>query len=106
MTPAAMVAALRRMSGQLEMTVFSRTLPPINPFNSFGTHLEHHGHLPEPVDICFRDVRLEAMLEQFRKDNVVVVAKLDYLARSTAELLRITEILNAQSAGTQCSSDP
>ncbi len=41
------------------------------------------------------------MLEQLRKDDVVVVTKLDRLARSTIELLRITEVLNEKSAGIQ-----
>ena len=36
MTPATMVAALRRMSGQLAVMMPSRILPPIRPFNSFG----------------------------------------------------------------------
>ena len=36
MTPATMVAALRRMSGQLAMIMPSLILPPIRPFNSFG----------------------------------------------------------------------
>ena len=40
-----------------------------------------------------RRPRLEAMLDQLRKDDVVVVTKLDRLARSTAELLRISEAL-------------
>lgn len=31
-----MVAALRSMSGQFELMTGSLTLPPINPFNSFG----------------------------------------------------------------------
>ena len=53
-----------------------------------------------------RRPRLEAMLEQLRKDDVVVVTKLDRLARSTAELLRITEVLNEKSAGIQSLDEP
>ena len=36
---------------------------------------------------------LEAMLEQIRADDIVVVTSLDRLARSTFELLRIAEAL-------------
>jgi hypothetical protein len=39
MTPVTMVAALRRISGQLAVMMFSRTLPLIRPFSSFGTAL-------------------------------------------------------------------
>ena len=34
--PATIVAALRRISGQLELMTGSLTLPPIKPFSSFG----------------------------------------------------------------------
>ena len=37
--------------------------------------------------------QLETMLAQLRKGDVVVITKLDRLARSTAELLRIAEDL-------------
>ena len=40
-----------------------------------------------------RRPQLETMLGQLRKTDVVVVTKLDRLARSTAELLRISESL-------------
>lgn len=53
-----------------------------------------------------RRPRLEAMLEQLRKDDVVVITKLDRLARSTIELLRITEVLNEKSAGIQSLDEP
>ncbi len=50
--------------------------------------------------------QLEAMLGQLRKDDLVVVTKLDRLARSTAELLRIAEALNQKSAGLQSLDEP
>lgn len=50
--------------------------------------------------------KLEAMLEQLRKDDIVVVTRLDRLARSTAELLRIAEALNEKSAGLQSLGEP
>ncbi len=50
--------------------------------------------------------RLEAMLEQLRKDDVVVVTKLDRLARSTAEMLRTAEVLNEKSACIQSLDEP
>ena len=53
-----------------------------------------------------RRPRLKAMLEQLRKDDVVVVTKLDCLERSTIELLRITEVLNEKSAGIQSLDEP
>ena len=53
-----------------------------------------------------RRPKLDAMLEQLRKDDVVVVTKLDRLARSTAELLRIAEVLNGKSAGIQSLDEP
>ena len=56
--------------------------------------------------VARRRPRLEAMLEQLRKDDVVVVTKLDRLARSTIELLRITEVLNEKSAGIQSLDEP
>ena len=36
--------------------------------------------------------QLEKLLGQLRKDDVVVITRFDRLARSTAELLRITEV--------------
>ena len=50
--------------------------------------------------------KLEALLQQIRKDDVLVVTKLDRLARSTAELLRISEILNEKEAGIQSLDEP
>jgi DNA invertase Pin-like site-specific DNA recombinase len=50
--------------------------------------------------------QLEAMLGQLRKDDVVVVTKLDRLARSTAELLRIAEAINGKNAGLQSLDEP
>lgn len=49
---------------------------------------------------------LENMLEQLRKNDVVVVTRLDRLARSTAELLRIAETVNEKSAGIQSLDEP
>ena len=50
--------------------------------------------------------KLEEMLGQLRKDDVVVVTKLDRLARSTAELLRIAEAINERNAGLQSLDEP
>lgn len=50
--------------------------------------------------------RLEAMLEQLRKDDVVVITKLDRLARSTTELLQIAEKINEKGAGLQSLDEP
>lgn len=50
--------------------------------------------------------KLEALLKQIRKGDVLVVTKLDRLARSTAELLRISEILNEKGAGIQSLDEP
>ena len=49
---------------------------------------------------------LEAMLEQIRADDIVVVTSLDRLARSTLELLRIAEALNEKNAGIQSLAEP
>lgn len=49
---------------------------------------------------------LEKLLGQLRKEDVLVVTKLDRLARSTAELLRITEALNEKNAGLQSLDEP
>ncbi len=48
-----------------------------------------------------RRPRLEAMLERLRKDDMAVVTKFDRLAPPTIELLRMTEVLNENSAGIQ-----
>ncbi len=53
-----------------------------------------------------RRPKLDAMLEQLRKDDVVVVTKLDRLARTTAELICIAEVLNEKSAGIQSLDEP
>jgi len=50
--------------------------------------------------------QLEKLLGQLRKDDVLVVTKLDRLARSTSELLRIAEVLNEKSAGLQSLDEP
>lgn len=50
--------------------------------------------------------QLEKLLNQLRKDDVVVVTKLDRLARSTSELLRIAEVLNEKNAGLQSLDEP
>ena len=50
--------------------------------------------------------QLEAMLGQLRKDDVVVVTRLDRLARSTAELLRVAEAINEKTAGLQSLGEP
>ena len=49
--------------------------------------------------------QLEKLLGQLRKDDVVVIARLDQLARSTAELLRIAEVLK-KNAGIQYLDEP
>ena len=50
--------------------------------------------------------QLETLLNQLRKDDVLVVTKLDRLARSTSELLRIAEVLNEKNAGLQSLDEP
>jgi len=50
--------------------------------------------------------RCEEMLEQLRKGDVVVVTKLDRLARSTAELLRVAETINEKIAELQSLDEP
>jgi DNA invertase Pin-like site-specific DNA recombinase len=42
---------------------------------------------------------LDKLLEQLRSHDVLVIARLDRLARSTAELLRIAEIITEKQAG-------
>ena len=49
---------------------------------------------------------LEAMLEQIRADDIVVVTSLDWLARSTLELLRIADALIVKNAGIQSLDEP
>ncbi len=49
---------------------------------------------------------LDKMLDQIRKDDVVVVTKLDRLARSTSALLRVAETLNEKNAGIQSLDEP
>ena len=50
--------------------------------------------------------QLEKLLSQLRKGDVLVVTKLDRLARSTSELLRIAEGLNEKNAGLQSLDEP
>ena len=50
--------------------------------------------------------QLEKLLSQLRKDDVLVVTKLDRLARSTSELLRISEALSGKNAGLQSLEEP
>jgi DNA invertase Pin-like site-specific DNA recombinase len=49
---------------------------------------------------------LEKLLGHVRKNDVLVVTRLDRLARSTAELLRIVELINEKSAGLQSLDEP
>lgn len=49
---------------------------------------------------------LERLLGEIRKDDVLVVTRLDRLARSTAELLAIAERLNEKQAGLQSLDEP
>jgi len=42
---------------------------------------------------------LERLLAQLRKGDVLVVSRLDRLARSTAELLRISEVITEKTQG-------
>ncbi len=50
--------------------------------------------------------KLEKLLDQLRKDDVLVVTRLDRLARSTTELLRIAERITEKSAGLQSLDEP
>ena len=50
--------------------------------------------------------RLEKLIEQLRKGDVLVVTRLDRLARSTSDLLRIAENLTEKSAGLQSLDEP
>ena len=49
---------------------------------------------------------LERLLQELRADDILVVTRLDRLARSTAELLRIAEIIAEKSAGLQSLEEP
>lgn len=49
---------------------------------------------------------LDRMLEQLRDDDVVVVTRLDRLARSTRDLLDIAEKLNEAGAGLRSLAEP
>ena len=49
---------------------------------------------------------LERLLAQLRANDVVVVTRLDRLARSTFELLRIAESIEAKHAGLQSIAEP
>src|SRR4051794_1879520 len=44
---------------------------------------------------------LERLLQELRADDILVVSRLDRLARSTAELLRIAEVIREKNAGLQ-----
>ena len=50
--------------------------------------------------------KLEKLIEQLRKDDVLVVTRLDRLARSTSELLRIAEQIIEKKAGLQSLDEP
>jgi resolvase-like protein len=50
--------------------------------------------------------KLEKLLEHLRKDDVLVVTRLDRLARSTSELLRIAERITEKKAGLQSLDEP
>ena len=50
--------------------------------------------------------KLKRLIEQLRKDDVLVVTRLDRLARSTSELLRIAERLTEKNAGLQSLDEP
>ena len=49
---------------------------------------------------------LERLLQDLRADDILVVTRLDRLARSTAELLRIAEVIAEKSAGLQALEEP
>jgi DNA invertase Pin-like site-specific DNA recombinase len=50
--------------------------------------------------------KLEKLIEHLRKDDILVVTRLDRLARSTSDLLRIAERLTEKSAGIQSLDEP
>jgi DNA invertase Pin-like site-specific DNA recombinase len=49
---------------------------------------------------------LEKLLGDLRRDDVLIVTRLDRLARSTSELLRIAEAIEEKSAGLQSLAEP
>src|SRR4051795_7518346 len=49
---------------------------------------------------------LEQLLRELRADDILVVTRLDRLARSTAELLRIAEVISEKNAGLQSLGEP
>lgn len=49
---------------------------------------------------------LEQLLQELRADDILVVSRLDRLARSTAELLRIAEVIREKDAGLQSLEEP
>ena len=49
---------------------------------------------------------IERLLSELRADDVVIVTRLDRLARSTSELLRIAETLEEKNAGLQSLAEP
>lgn len=49
---------------------------------------------------------LERLLQELRADDLLVVTRLDHLARSTAELLRIAEVIAEKDAGLQSLEEP
>ena len=49
---------------------------------------------------------LERLLAELRADDVVVVTRLDRLARSTSELLRIAETIEEKNSGLQSIAEP
>ncbi len=50
--------------------------------------------------------KLEKLIEHLRKDDILVVTRLDRLARSTSDLLRIAERLTEKNAGLQSLDEP
>ena len=49
---------------------------------------------------------IERLLSELRDDDVVVITRLDRLARSTSELLRIAEKIEEKNAGLQSLAEP
>ena len=49
---------------------------------------------------------LEQLLRELRADDILIVTRLDRLARSTAELLRIAEVISEKNAGLQSLGEP
>ena len=50
--------------------------------------------------------KLEKLIDQLRKGDILVVTRLDRLARSTSELLRIAERITEKKAGLQSLDEP